>query len=134
MTLGARVLLDSSAVLAVLDAADANHAEALRTATELARQRCRLFQTTFLRVETHALLLSRLGADAARRWLAAPRPATLRPQPNDEAHGEGIVLRYRDKEFSLCDAIAFAVMERVKARTAFTFDRHFRQYGLEAVP
>jgi predicted nucleic acid-binding protein len=134
MTPGARVLLDSSAVLAVLDAADANHGEALRTATDLARQRCRLFQTSFLRVETHALLLARLGADAARRWLVAPRPPTLRPEPGDEARGESVVRRCRDKEFSLCDAIAFAVMERVRARAAFTFDRHFRQYGFDAVP
>jgi len=26
------------------------------------------------------------------------------------------------------------VMERLKARTAFTFDRHFGQYGFETVP
>jgi len=52
----------------------------------------------------------------------------------DDARGERIVLRYRDKDFSLCDAIAFAVMERLKARTAFTIDRHFCQYGFETVP
>ena len=49
-------------MLAVLDAADANHARALRAATELARLRCRVFQTTLLRAETHALLLSRVNA------------------------------------------------------------------------
>jgi len=79
-------------------------------------------------------LLSRLGAEAARRWLSSPPPATVRPDPGDDARGERIVLRYRDKDFSLCDAIAFAVMERLKAGTAFTFDRHFRQYGFETVP
>jgi len=121
-------------VLAVLDAADANHARALRAATELARLRCRLFQTTLLRAETHALLLSRLGAAAARRWLASPPPATIRPDPADDARGERIVLRYRDKDFSLCDAIAFAVMERLKTPAVFTFDRHFEQYGFETVP
>ena len=121
-------------MLAVLDAADANHARALRAATELARLRCRVFQTTLLRAETHALLRSRLGAEAARRWLSSPPPATLRPDPGDDARGERIVLRHRDKDFSLCDAIAFAVMERLKARTAFTFDRHFGQYGFETVP
>ena len=42
--------------------------------------------------------------------------------------------RYRDKDFSLCDAIAFAVMERLHAKLAFTFDRHFRQYGFDALP
>lgn len=128
------MLLDSSAVLAALDAADANHAAAIVAATTLARLRCRLFQATWLRAETHALLLSRLGAAPARRWLAAPSPSTLRPEPEDEARGERIVLRYRDKDFSLCDAVAFAVMERLRTRTAFTFDRHFKQYGFAVVP
>ena len=128
------MLLDSSAVLAVLDAADANHVRALLATTDIARLRCRVFQTTLLRAETHALLLSRLGADAARRWLSSRRPATIRPEPADDTRGESIVLRYRDKDFSLCDAIAFAVMERLKARVAFTFDRHFGHYGFETIP
>lgn len=118
----------------MLDTADTNHARALRAATELARLRCRVFQTTLLRAETHALLLSRLGAEAARRWLSSPPPVTLRPEPMDDARGERIVLRYRDKTFSLCDAIAFAVMERLKVDVAFTLDRHFRQYGFETRP
>jgi len=58
----------------------------------------------------------------------------VRPEPEDEARGERIVLRYRDKNFSLCDAVAFAVMERLRAETAFTFDRHFSQYGFAVVP
>ena len=33
------------------------------------------------------------------------------------------------KDFSLCDALPFAVMERRSVRTAFSVDRHFRQYG-----
>jgi len=44
---GAPVLLDSSAIPAVLDASDTHHARALRTSTDLARLRCRVFQTTF---------------------------------------------------------------------------------------
>ena len=128
------MLLDSSAILAALDASDTHHARALRASTDLARLRCRVFQTTFLRAETHALLLARLGAGAARQWLSAPASPTVRPEPRDEVRGERIVIRYRDKDFSLCDAIAFAVMDRLRARTAFTFDRHFRQYGFETIP
>jgi predicted nucleic acid-binding protein len=128
------VLLDSSAILAVLDRADQNHAAALRAATELARLRCRLFQSTWLRAETHALLIARVGADPARRWLSSPPPPTVRPDAADEARGETIVERYRDKDFSLCDAVSFALMERLGSRAAFTFDRHFEQYGFGSVP
>jgi len=128
------VLLDSSAVLATLDARDGNHAAALRTVAELGRLRCRLFQTTWLRAETHALLLSRIGAPAARQWLAARALPTVPPERVDEVRGESIVLGYSDKDFSLCDAVSFAVMERLGARLAFTLDRHFRQYGFQALP
>src|SRR5262249_20174791 len=103
----ALVLLDSSAILAVLDRADQNHAAALRAATQLARLRCRLFQSTWLRAETHALLIARVGADPARRWLSSPPSPTVRPDAADEARGEAIVKRYRDKDFSLCDAVSF---------------------------
>jgi uncharacterized protein len=121
-------------VLAMLDAADRNHARAVVAATELARERCRLFQTTWLRAETHALLLVRLGHQAARQWLSAPPPVTLPPVRGDEAEAEQIVRRFRDKDYSLCDALSFAVIKRLKAAGAFTFDRHFRQYGIATIP
>jgi predicted nucleic acid-binding protein len=128
------VLLDSSAVLAILDAADRNHAPAILAAAELVRLRCRVFQTSWLRAETHALLLVRLGHEAARRWLSEPPPSTVRPQPIDETEAEAVVNRYRDKSYSLCDALSFTIMERLKATAAFTFDRHFRQHNLPTFP
>jgi predicted nucleic acid-binding protein len=33
------------------------------------------------------------------------------------------------KTESLCDAISFAVLDARRIRRAFTFDRHFLQYG-----
>ena len=36
---------------------------------------------------------------------------------------------YRDKDFSYCDAISFAVMERLGITEVIAFDEHFRQYG-----
>jgi predicted nucleic acid-binding protein len=37
--------------------------------------------------------------------------------------------RHRDKTYSLCDALSFAVMQRLGVRHAIAFDRHFREYG-----
>lgn len=128
------MLLDASAVLAVLDSADRNHAGAVIAATDLVRLRCRVFQTTWLRAETHALLLARLGHQAARSWLSEPPPPLVRPERTDELEAESIVKRFRDKDYSLCDALSFAIMKRMKAEAAFTFDRHFRQHGLAMYP
>jgi len=35
----------------------------------------------------------------------------------------------RDKDYSLCDALSFVVMERLGISEAIAFDRHFREYG-----
>ena len=35
--------------------------------------------------------------------------------------------RYPDQDWTLCDAVSFAVLEARRIRTAFTFDHHFRQ-------
>ncbi|SHF68103.1 PIN domain-containing protein [Desulfofundulus australicus DSM 11792] len=44
-----------------------------------------------------------------------------------------IIKKYRDKDFSFTDATSFAVMYRYGINLAFTFDRHFKQYGFETV-
>ena len=41
-----------------------------------------------------------------------------------------IIYRYDDRDFSLVDATSFTVMQRLHVTRAFTFDRHFAQYGL----
>lgn len=40
-----------------------------------------------------------------------------------------VLARYVDKDWSLCDAMSFAVLENRRVRSAFAFGHHFRQYG-----
>ncbi len=53
------------------------------------------------------------------------------PTVEDEAAARAIIYRYEDKEFSLTDALSFAVMDRLHMSTAFTFDRDFERYGFQ---
>ena len=53
----------------------------------------------------------------------------IRALPEEEDRGREIVARHSDKDWSLCDAISFAVLDVRGIRRAFTFDRHFLQYG-----
>ena len=123
------VLWDSSATLALLDADDADHERAAAIAERLATEKWRSFVTNYVQVETHALLLQKLGRSIAREWLLAGGFPILRAAPHDEERAREIVARYSDKDWSLCDAISFAVMERHRVKVAFSFDHHFLQYG-----
>lgn len=63
------VLWDSSAILALLDADDTDHALAAKIAGDIAHDRRPSFITNYVEVEAHALLLRKLGRALAREWL-----------------------------------------------------------------
>src|SRR5574340_669898 len=121
------VLWDSSAVLALLDADDADHARAAAIARRIAAERRPSFVTNYIEVEAHALLLRKVGRSLAREWLLAGGLPVLRVLPQEEERAKELIARYRDKDWSLCDAISFAVMERRRVRTAFSCDTHLKQ-------
>jgi len=86
--------------------------------------------TNFLLAEAHALILARMGGEIARQWLLTFDWNLIVVSPGDEKCAIEIIKRYDDKDFSLTDATSFAVMQRHGIELAFTFDRHFKQYGL----
>ena len=131
-----RVFVDSSAYLALLDLDDRHHGEAVELVTSLAEQGYRQFTSNILLIETHALILSSLGIAQALQFLremSESRTIIVRVRARDEERGQQILFQYTDKDFSFADAISFGVMERLRIRYAFSFDRHFAQYGFTAL-
>lgn len=55
----------------------------------------------------------------------------VRVSAEDEERARAIIFQYDDKDFSLTDALSFAVMERLRIRAALSFDRNFAQYGFQ---
>jgi predicted nucleic acid-binding protein len=123
------VLWDSSAILALLDADDADHERAVAAASAIAAERRPSFVTNYIEAEAHALLLRKLGRSVAREWLLSGGLPVLRVLPREEERAKAILATHVDKDWSLCDAISFAVLESRGVRMAFAFDRHFRQHG-----
>ena len=123
------VLWDSSAILALLDADDADHARAVAVARRIASEERPSFITNYIEAEAHALLLRKLGRTVAREWLLKGGLPVVRALPAEEQGAMEILARHTDKDWSLCDAISFAVLDARQVTTAFAFDRHFRQYG-----
>jgi predicted nucleic acid-binding protein len=123
------VLWDSSAILALLDADDADHGRAVGVARQIADERRPVFITNYIEAEAHALLLRKLGRTVARQWLLAGGLPVVAVTPKEEQRAKDILARHGDKDWTLCDAISFAVLETRRLSRAFTFDHHFRQYG-----
>lgn len=126
-----RAFIDTSAFLAILDANDRNHPQAETVIDRLAEGRYFLFTTLYTVVEAHASILGALGRQEALKFLQLGLQGIqlLRPKGVDEERGRAIIAQYEDKDYSLCDAVGFAVMERRGCRLAFAFDGHFRQHG-----
>jgi predicted nucleic acid-binding protein len=131
-----RVLVDSSANLALLNRRDRNHEAAKAIQEWLIDQHYRPYTTNVMLIESHALTLSVLGGPHANRFLRAAMQSALvvvRVRASDESRARRILDQYDDKSFSYNDAISFSVMERLEIDLAFTFDSDFRQYGVNVV-
>jgi len=58
----------------------------------------------------------------------------IRATIDDGTRARAVIHQYRDKSFSLVDAISFAVMERLGIPEAFTFDHHVVHFGFRLAP
>lgn len=123
------MLLDSSAVLALVDADDVNHRDALEVARQLGSERRPVFVTSHVRAEAHALLLTRLGRGAAREWLLRSGVEVVFASRTEEEEAVQLLAEREDKDWSLCDALSFVVVTHRRAAGAFSYDRHFHQHG-----
>ena len=123
------VLWDSSAILALLDRDDADHIGAVAVARRIAAEARPSFITNYIEVEAHGLLVRKLGRVIARQWLLAGGLPVVRVLPAEEQRAKEILARHTDRDWTMCDAISFAVLDSRHVVRAFTFDHHFRQYG-----
>ena len=129
-----RVFVDTGGFFALLCAEDRSHERARELFAEADAQRWRLVTTNAVVMETHALLVARLR-DGRRHGLEFLDRLTRtqcrveRVRASDEKRAIELIRRHADKDYSLCDALSFVVMERLKLKEAIAFDRHFREYG-----
>ncbi|MDK2925270.1 MAG: uncharacterized protein PWQ41_1044 [Bacillota bacterium] len=121
--------MDTSAIYALIDRSDDYHERAKNLFKKLSEQDVDLIITNFIVAETHALILSRLGHELARRWIKNLVWKIERVTEQDEKRAREILIAYEDKSFSYTDATTFAVMERLKLNVALAFDNHFVQFG-----
>jgi predicted nucleic acid-binding protein len=130
------VFVDTSAFYAVFDRDDANHTRAKPVWERLLREQATLLTNNYVVLETSALLQHRLGVAALRTFLEDVMPPLQLDWISEHRHRAGAeaVMAALRKKLSLVDCISFQTMREHGVRTAFCFDRHFRDQGFEVVP
>jgi predicted nucleic acid-binding protein len=130
------VFIDTSALLAVLDADDANHAAARPFWESIVSSGDTLVSHNYVLVETSALALRKLGLEALRVLERDIVPILRVVWVTGDIHGSAASaqLAASRRSLSLVDCVSFEIMRRSGIRTAFSFDRHFREHGYEILP
>ena len=121
------ILLDTSGLLAAIDAAGRMHSVAAAALRRSNPPRC---LSPFVLAELDYLLSSRVSAAAARRLLDEVAAGAYRLETfgtEDVAHVTEILDRYSDLNLGLADASLVVLAERYDTHDILTLDeRHFR--------
>lgn len=127
-----KVLVDTSAIVALLSAADAHHEEAAAAWKGLIERRARLLTTDLVLAEAVIVVRARAGFElsvqAGERLLRDPFELVWVDRSLlDEAWR--LYRRYSDHLLSLCDCVSFALMRRQGISMAFAYDADFEALG-----
>lgn len=129
------VFIDTSALYALLDRDDRNHAAAAAVFPGLLEETA-LCTTSYVTVEAAALAQRRLGNQAVRALLTELLAPVEHTYVDEELHrgGTTALLAASGRRVSLVDWISFEFMHRSGVGRAFAFDRDFDDQGFQTVP
>jgi uncharacterized protein len=129
------IFVDTSALLAVLDADDQQHMSAREAWQDLVAREEDLVCTNYILVETFALVQHRLGVEAVRTLQEDIVPVLRIEWIDAQSHNTSVaaLLTAARRQLSLVDCASFDAMRRLGISTALTFDRHFDEQGFQRV-
>lgn len=130
------VFVDTSALVALLDANEDKHAACGRVWRKLLQADAGLVTSNYVMVETYALAQRRLGLDAVRVLTADFLPLLTVDWVDEFVHAAGLasVLTANRRDLSLVDCVSFEVMRRRDINRAFALDSDFSKQGFTVLP
>ncbi|MGQ0649581.1 MAG: type II toxin-antitoxin system VapC family toxin [Gemmatimonadaceae bacterium] len=134
----AELFIDTSAWYPAIVASHPDHAVIARVLEDAVRAGHRLVTTNLVVMETHALLLHRVGRAIAltfARTIYEPPMLVVPSTPDLEKRAVADWLgKYVDQDFSFTDAVSFSVMKTRGIAGALSLDRHFGSAGFSMIP
>ncbi len=111
------------------------HSTARSNFTYLSQKKAILYTSSFVLVETTALLQRRIGLDAIRDLHTKILPLIEIFWVNREFYANSIqrLLLQGQQDLSLVDCLSFELMEAYEINVAFGFDKHFTENGFMLV-
>lgn len=130
------IFVDTSALIALLDASEAKHAACAREWKRLLAGDASFITSNYVMVETCAVAQRRLGMEAVRSLTTDFMPLLAVDWVDESVHGAGhaAMLTANRKELSLVDCVSFEIMRRRDVATAFALDADFGAQGFTVVP
>lgn len=130
------IFVDTGAWYALLDQNDQHHQAAKKWCADNQEL---LATSNYVVAETLNLTKIRLGSQLACQWdqafLSESIAELLWVNQEDHQRASKLFHKYADKGWSFTDCSSFVVMEQLKIKVAFAFDRHFEQHtGFIRVP
>jgi predicted nucleic acid-binding protein len=129
------VLVDTSAVVALLVPTDSAHRRARAAFHRLAGEQAHLLVTSYTLVECYGLIGRRLGKDAVRAFRAdfAPLLDVIWVDLDRHERGLDLLVDFKARGLSLVDAVSFVAAHDLMIDRVFAYDRHFTEAGFEIV-
>lgn len=130
------VFVDTSAFYALLVRTDVSHEPVRAAFAALVDASRSLWTTSFVIVETMALLQHRIGLQAARDFDEEVLPVVRVHWVDEDLYRLGVdrLWRLDRRQISVVDSVSFEFMRRQGIETALAADPHFADAGFMVVP
>lgn len=125
------IFADTSGFFALMTHNDYMHVRAKENFNYFAKERASLLTSSFVLVETLALLQRRIGLDPVHEFNAKIFPLLEVVWIDKQWYWKGIqrIFSHGNRGLSLVDCISFEIMESREISIVFGFDKHFSDYG-----
>ena len=129
------VFVDTSGILALINADDVNHKQADKIWNNLIEKEEKLISTNYILLETIAVIQNRIGLKAVKSLYKYLIPIMRIIWVDVSVHDRAMtnLLIMNRKKISLVDCVSFEIINSSGITNVFCFDKHFQEQGYTVI-